>query len=99
MCHPMQITLVEANEVLGSFDARLKEYAVRKLVREGVHLIRGVVKASASAAGGREVGRAHPNGHVCMDNPSHPPHHDSHTHHHTQGNFHASSAPDPASPG
>jgi NADH:ubiquinone reductase (non-electrogenic) len=39
-----QITIVEANELLGSFDTRLREYTARKLVKEGVQLIRGVVK-------------------------------------------------------
>lgn len=33
------MTLVEANEVLGSFDVRLREYAARKLHKQGVHLI------------------------------------------------------------
>jgi NADH:ubiquinone reductase (non-electrogenic) len=36
--------LIEANELLGSFDARLREYAARKLVKEGVHLVKGIVK-------------------------------------------------------
>jgi NADH:ubiquinone reductase (non-electrogenic) len=40
----VRITLIEANELLGSFDARLREYAVRKLVKEGVHLVKAVVK-------------------------------------------------------
>lgn len=40
----MRITLIEANELLGSFDARLREYAARKLVESGVHLVKGVVK-------------------------------------------------------
>ncbi|KAI3436606.1 hypothetical protein D9Q98_006023 [Chlorella vulgaris] len=40
----MRITIVEANELLGSFDTRLREYTARKLVKEGVQLIRGVVK-------------------------------------------------------
>lgn len=39
-----RITLIEANELLGSFDSRLREYAARKLVNAGVHLMRGVVK-------------------------------------------------------
>ena len=34
----MRITLVEANELLGSFDARLREYAARKLVRKAAAL-------------------------------------------------------------
>lgn len=41
---PSQITLVEENELLGSFDARLREYAAQKLVKEGVRLLKGVVK-------------------------------------------------------
>ncbi|KAG1655670.1 hypothetical protein FOA52_011798 [Chlamydomonas sp. UWO 241] len=40
----MRVTLVEAKEVLGSFDASLREYAARKLVRMGVELRKGVVK-------------------------------------------------------
>ncbi|GAB4820804.1 hypothetical protein N2152v2_007850 [Parachlorella kessleri] len=40
----MRVTVIEANELLGSFDARLREYAARKLVRAGVHLMRGIVK-------------------------------------------------------
>ncbi len=40
----VRITLIEANELLGSFDARLREYAAGKLVKEGVHLLKAVVK-------------------------------------------------------
>lgn len=40
----MRITLIEAREVLGSFDTRLREYAAQKLVRQGVLLRKGVVK-------------------------------------------------------
>jgi NADH:ubiquinone reductase (non-electrogenic) len=36
--------VIEAREVLGSFDASLREYAARKLVRQGVQLRKGVVK-------------------------------------------------------
>lgn len=36
---PDRVTLVEANEVLGSFDVRLREYAASKLHKQGVHLI------------------------------------------------------------
>ena len=39
-----QITLVEATEVLGSFDVRLREYTVRKLTKSGIHLLKGVVR-------------------------------------------------------
>ncbi|KAK9817823.1 hypothetical protein WJX72_002730 [[Myrmecia] bisecta] len=40
----MRVTLVEAQELLGSFDTRLREYAARKLHKQGVHLIKGAVK-------------------------------------------------------
>lgn len=40
----MRVTLVEANQLLGSFDARLREYAAGKLSRAGVHLVKAVVK-------------------------------------------------------
>ncbi|GLC44559.1 hypothetical protein PLESTB_000059900 [Pleodorina starrii] len=39
----MRVTLVEARELLGSFDASLREYAARKLIRQGVVLRKGVV--------------------------------------------------------
>ncbi|KAJ9514051.1 hypothetical protein QJQ45_021142 [Haematococcus lacustris] len=42
--HLNSITLVEAREVLGSFDPSLREYAARKLVQRGVQLRKGVVK-------------------------------------------------------
>ena len=34
-----RVTLVEAQELLGSFDGRLRQYAARKLTRAGVHLV------------------------------------------------------------
>ena len=34
-----RVTLIEANEVLGSFDARMREYAATRLHKQGVHLI------------------------------------------------------------
>ena len=40
----VRITLIEANELLGSFDARLREYAAKKLISAGVHLVKGIVK-------------------------------------------------------
>jgi len=40
----MRVTVVEAREVLGSFDASLREYAARKLIRSGVNLRKGMVK-------------------------------------------------------
>lgn len=33
-----------ALQVLGSFDARLREYAARTLHRQGIHLVHGMVK-------------------------------------------------------
>ena len=43
----MRITLIEATELLGSFDAGLRDYAARKLRGAGVHLRRGVVQEVA----------------------------------------------------
>ncbi|XAR58904.1 NADH:ubiquinone reductase (non-electrogenic) [Bertholletia excelsa] len=40
----IHVTLIEANEILSSFDDRLRRYAIRHLVKSGVHLVRGVVK-------------------------------------------------------
>ena len=40
----MRVTLIEANQLLGSFDGRLREFAARNLVSAGVHLVKGVVK-------------------------------------------------------
>lgn len=40
----MRVTLIEAKELLGSFDGALREYAARKLTRQGVILRKGVVK-------------------------------------------------------
>lgn len=40
----VRVTLVEAMQVLGSFDARLREYAARTLHRQGIHLVHGMVK-------------------------------------------------------
>ncbi|GAX77756.1 hypothetical protein CEUSTIGMA_g5199.t1 [Chlamydomonas eustigma] len=41
----MRVTLIEAKEVLGSFDASLREYAASKLTKRGVVLLKGVVKS------------------------------------------------------
>ena len=38
-CAADRVTLVEANEVLGTFDVRLREYAAKKLHKAGVHLM------------------------------------------------------------
>ncbi|KAG2490335.1 hypothetical protein HYH03_011284 [Edaphochlamys debaryana] len=40
----MRVTMVEARELLGSFDASLREYAARKLMKRGVVLKKGVVQ-------------------------------------------------------
>lgn len=42
--HDMRITLVEASELLGALNPRLREYAAHKLTKDGVNLIKGVVK-------------------------------------------------------
>ncbi|CAD7695202.1 unnamed protein product [Ostreobium quekettii] len=39
----VRVTLIEARELLGSFDASLREYAVRRLAKQGVKLMKGVV--------------------------------------------------------
>ncbi|XP_074295017.1 internal alternative NAD(P)H-ubiquinone oxidoreductase A2, mitochondrial-like [Silene latifolia] len=40
----IHVTLIEANEILSSFDDRLRHYAVKQLTKSGVRLVRGVVK-------------------------------------------------------
>lgn len=40
----IHVTLIEANEILSSFDVGLREYATRHLTKAGVRLVRGVVK-------------------------------------------------------
>ncbi|KAK9153962.1 hypothetical protein Sjap_001442 [Stephania japonica] len=40
----INVTLIEANEILSSFDVRLRQYAMRQLTKSGVRLVRGVVK-------------------------------------------------------
>ncbi|CAI0392480.1 unnamed protein product [Linum tenue] len=40
----IRVTLIEANEILSSFDDRLRRYATRQLTKSGVHLVRGIVK-------------------------------------------------------
>ncbi|XP_078180392.1 internal alternative NAD(P)H-ubiquinone oxidoreductase A2, mitochondrial-like [Carex rostrata] len=40
----IHVTLIEANEILSSFDIRLRQYAVKQLTKSGVRLVRGVVK-------------------------------------------------------
>eukprot|EP00198_Chlamydomonas_reinhardtii_P009564 XP_001698901.1 mitochondrial type-II NADH dehydrogenase [Chlamydomonas reinhardtii] len=43
VCVDVRVTLVEARELLGSFDASLREYAARKLIQGGVLLRKGIV--------------------------------------------------------
>uniref|UniRef100_A0A7I4C3B7 NADH:ubiquinone reductase (non-electrogenic) n=1 Tax=Physcomitrium patens TaxID=3218 RepID=A0A7I4C3B7_PHYPA len=38
------VTLIEANEILSSFDVRLRQYATNQLTKSGVRLKRGMVK-------------------------------------------------------
>ncbi|XP_008805242.1 internal alternative NAD(P)H-ubiquinone oxidoreductase A1, mitochondrial-like [Phoenix dactylifera] len=40
----IRVTLIEANEILSSFDVRLRTYATKQLTKSGVRLVRGVVK-------------------------------------------------------
>ncbi|KAG1338022.1 internal alternative NAD(P)H-ubiquinone oxidoreductase A2, mitochondrial [Cocos nucifera] len=40
----IHVTLIEANEILSSFDVRLRTYATKQLTKSGVHLVRGIVK-------------------------------------------------------
>lgn len=40
----IHVTLIEANEILSSFDDRLRRYATKQLTKSGVRLVRGVVK-------------------------------------------------------
>lgn len=40
----IRVTLIEANEILSSFDISLRQYATNHLTKSGVRLVRGVVK-------------------------------------------------------
>ncbi|KDO66916.1 hypothetical protein CISIN_1g010845mg [Citrus sinensis] len=40
----IHVTLIEANEILSSFDDRLRHYATTQLSKSGVRLVRGIVK-------------------------------------------------------
>lgn len=40
----IHVTLIEANEILSSFDVSLRQYATKHLSKSGVHLVRGIVK-------------------------------------------------------
>ncbi|OAY83538.1 internal alternative NAD(P)H-ubiquinone oxidoreductase A1, mitochondrial-like [Ananas comosus] len=40
----IHVTLIEANEILSSFDVRLRQYAINQLTKSGVRLVRGIVK-------------------------------------------------------
>lgn len=40
----IHVTLIEANEILSSFDVSLRQYAIKHLTKSGVRLVRGVVK-------------------------------------------------------
>ncbi|KAL6527934.1 Internal alternative NAD(P)H-ubiquinone oxidoreductase A1, mitochondrial [Orobanche minor] len=40
----IHVTLVEASEILSSFDDRLRTYAIKQLTKSGVRLVRGIVK-------------------------------------------------------
>uniref|UniRef100_A0A7N0U3U6 NADH:ubiquinone reductase (non-electrogenic) n=1 Tax=Kalanchoe fedtschenkoi TaxID=63787 RepID=A0A7N0U3U6_KALFE len=40
----IRVTLIEATEILSSFDDRLRVYATKQLIKSGVRLVRGIVK-------------------------------------------------------
>ncbi|KAK7385536.1 hypothetical protein VNO78_31259 [Psophocarpus tetragonolobus] len=40
----IHVTLIEANEILSSFDVRLRQYATNQLKKSGVRLVHGIVK-------------------------------------------------------
>lgn len=40
----IHVTLIEANEILSSFDVRLRQYAMKQLTKSGVRLVHGIVK-------------------------------------------------------
>ncbi|CAN6457687.1 unnamed protein product [Victoria cruziana] len=40
----IRVTLIEANEILSSFDVWLRQYATHHLTKSGVQLVRGIVK-------------------------------------------------------
>ncbi|CAL0315624.1 unnamed protein product [Lupinus luteus] len=40
----IHVTLIEASEILSSFDDRLRRYATKQLIKSGVRLVRGTVK-------------------------------------------------------
>ncbi|MCD7468968.1 Internal alternative NAD(P)H-ubiquinone oxidoreductase A1, mitochondrial [Datura stramonium] len=40
----IRVTLIEANEILSSFDDRLRVYATKQLTKSGVRLVRGLVQ-------------------------------------------------------
>ncbi|XP_062172661.1 internal alternative NAD(P)H-ubiquinone oxidoreductase A2, mitochondrial-like [Alnus glutinosa] len=40
----IHVTLIEANEILSSFDDSLRHYATKQLTKSGVRLVRGIVK-------------------------------------------------------
>ncbi|MCD7467683.1 Internal alternative NAD(P)H-ubiquinone oxidoreductase A1, mitochondrial [Datura stramonium] len=47
----IHVTLIEANEILSSFDVGLREYATKHLTKVGVRLVRGVVKSPGGRVG------------------------------------------------
>ncbi|KAK8601680.1 hypothetical protein V6N13_058635 [Hibiscus sabdariffa] len=40
----IHVTLIEAKDILSSFDDRLRHYAIKQLTKSGVRLVRGIVK-------------------------------------------------------
>lgn len=50
LARDMKVTLVEANEILASFDVRLREYTARHLQRSGVRLVKVSPLVTTSSA-------------------------------------------------
>ncbi len=42
----IRVTIVEGLQLLGNFDARLREYAADKLHKQGVHLVKVIPMSS-----------------------------------------------------
>eukprot|EP01025_Chloroclados_australasicus_P010990 TRINITY_DN14731_c0_g1_i1.p1 TRINITY_DN14731_c0_g1~~TRINITY_DN14731_c0_g1_i1.p1 ORF type:complete len:536 (-),score=64.97 TRINITY_DN14731_c0_g1_i1:675-2282(-) len=61
----LRVTLIEAAELLGTFDKPLREYAARRLTRLGVRLVQGVVQEVRETEIQLKDGRVFPYG-LCV---------------------------------
>ena len=61
-CADMKVTLIEANELLGSFDGSLRKYAASKLTQGGVNIVKGIVQRVTDGAVELKDGTAIPTG-------------------------------------